>query len=66
MEQIAERLTGKIQKLNNDQLVGVGRFVESLQACKQDRAETRAWAALSSRVFEKAWNNPEDDIYDAL
>jgi hypothetical protein len=67
MEQIAERLTGKIQKLSNDQLVEVERFVERLQAWEQDRAKRvrgpRSAAALLKRdgtILKTTFTMPYD------
>jgi hypothetical protein len=66
MEQIADRLTEKIHTLTSEQLAEVERFVESLQDWEEDRALTRAAMALSEASFATVWNNPEDDVYDAL
>jgi hypothetical protein len=32
----------------------------------QERALTQAAAAASAPAFAQVWNNPEDDVYDAL
>jgi hypothetical protein len=59
-------LAEKIQALSAEQIAEVEDFVEFLQFRGQERALTRASAAASQRAFEAVWNNPEDDIYDAL
>jgi hypothetical protein len=33
---------------------------------KQERAITRAFTEASAPAFDRVWDNPEDDIYDAL
>ena len=33
---------------------------------EQERALARAAAAASAPAFAEVWNNPEDDVYDAL
>jgi len=66
MEQTVERLTGKIQTLSSAQLAEVERFIESLQDWQRDREFARAVTALSAPSFASVWNNPEDDVYDAL
>jgi hypothetical protein len=66
MEQTVERLTEKIHSLNGDQLAEVERFIESLQTWQRDRELAGAVTALSAPAFAAVWNNPEDDVYDAL
>jgi hypothetical protein len=66
MPRIADSLTEKMQTLTAEQLAEVEGFVESLQGWEQDRALSRAAAALSEPTFAKVWSNPEDDVYDAL
>jgi hypothetical protein len=66
MEQTVERITEKIHTLTSEQLAEVERFVESLQMWERDRELAKAVTALSAPAFEAVWNNPEDDVYDAL
>jgi hypothetical protein len=66
MEQTLERLTDKIHTLSSDQLAEVERFVESLQTWERDRDLAHAVTSLSAPAFASVWNNPEDDVYDAL
>ena len=58
-----------IEKLNTlpiDRLHEVEDFVDFLRSRDQDRALFRAASAASEPVFAAVWNNPEDDVYDAL
>ncbi len=66
MPRIAESLTEKMQALTSDQLAEVEEFVESLQGWEQNRALSRAAAALSEPALARVWNNPEDDVYDSV
>jgi len=58
-----------IEKLNTlpvDRLHEVEDFVDFLRSRDQDRALFRAASAASEPAFAAVWNNPEDDVYDAL
>jgi hypothetical protein len=58
-----------IEKLNTlpiDRLQEVEDFVDFLRSRDQDRALFRAASAASEPAFAAVWNNPEDDVYDAL
>jgi hypothetical protein len=58
-----------IEKLNTlpvDRLHEVEDFVDFLRSKDQDRALFRAASAASEPAFAAVWNNPEDDVYDAL
>ena len=59
-------LIDKIKALPPDHLPEVEEFVDFVAARAQNRAVVRAAAAASAPAFEKVWNNPEDDAYDAL
>lgn len=59
-------LSEKIQTLSAEQITEVEDFVEFLRFRRQDRELTRSAAAMSTPAFESIWNNPEDDVYDAL
>jgi hypothetical protein len=59
-------LTEKLQTLTSEQIAEVENFVAFLQFQAQDRAVVRASAGASEPAFERVWNNPEDDAYDAL
>jgi len=61
-----QSLIDKIKALPPDHLSEVEDFVDFIVARAQNRALTRAAAAVSAPAFDKVWNNPEDDAYDAL
>jgi hypothetical protein len=54
----------KIQASPPDRLVEVEDLVDSLQM--RERGLSRDSAAASAAVFAAVWDNPEDDVYDAL
>ncbi len=49
-----------------DRLVQVEDFGDSILQRDQGRALVRAASAASEGAFAAVWNNPEDDVYDAL
>ncbi len=58
-----------IEKLNTlpvDRLAEVEDFVDFIRHRDQDRAVLRAATAASAPAFAAVWDNPEDDVYDAL
>jgi len=59
-------LSEKIQTLSAEQISEVEDFVEFLRFRDQERELVRSVAAVSTPAFESIWNNPEDDVYDAL
>jgi len=59
-------LSEKIQTLSAEQISEVEDFVEFLRFRGQERELVRSAAAVSNPAFETIWNNPEDDVYDAL
>jgi hypothetical protein len=62
----ARNLIAKIEQLPADRIAEVEDFVDFLRARDQDRALTRAAAAVSATSFAAIWDNPEDAAYDAL
>jgi hypothetical protein len=66
MNSNVDTLSEKIQTLSAEQIAELEDFVEFLRFRGQERELTRAAAAVSARAFEAVWNNPEDDVYDAL
>jgi hypothetical protein len=62
----AGSLAEKLEALSPEQIAEVEEFVESVRLRSQERPLTRAAAAASAPAFEAIWNNPEDDVYDAL
>jgi hypothetical protein len=58
-----------IEKLNTlpiARLREVEDFVDFLRSKDQDGALFRAATAASEPAFAAVWNNPEDDVYDAV
>jgi hypothetical protein len=58
-----------IQKLNAlpiDRLAEVETFVDFVHQREQDRALVAAASAASAPAFAAVWDNPEDQVYDAL
>jgi hypothetical protein len=66
MNRFASNLAEKLESLSPEQIAAVEDFVEFLSARGQDRALTRAASVASVPAFESVWNNPEDDVYDAV
>jgi hypothetical protein len=64
MNRSASNLAEKLDALSPEQISAVDEFVEFLRG--QDRAMTQAAAAASEPAFGAVWNNPEDDVYDAI
>ncbi len=61
-----QALIEKIQTLPADRLVEVEDFVDFIRFREKQRALTRDTATASAPAFATIWNNPEDDVYDAL
>lgn len=59
-------LAAKIAALPIERIAEVEDFVDFLRSRDQDRALFRAASAASELAFAAVWNNPEDDVYDAL
>jgi hypothetical protein len=59
-------LSEKIQTLSAEQVTEVEDFVEFLRHRGQNRELVRSAATVSTLTFEAIWNNPEDDVYDAV
>ncbi len=59
-------LIDKIAALPSERIAEVEDFVDFLRLRDQDRALVRAAAAASAPAFAAVWENPEDDVYDAL
>jgi hypothetical protein len=62
----AQTLIERIRALPAERLNEVEDFVDFLRLRDQQRILTRDAAAGSAAVFAAVWNNPEDDVYDAL
>jgi hypothetical protein len=61
-----QALIDKIQTLPADRLAEVEDFVDFIQFRGQQQLITRSAAASSADVFAVVWDNPEDDVYNAL
>lgn len=62
----ADNLARKLEALSDEQLARVEGFVDALTSQSDQESMITAAAALSEQAFERIWDNPEDDIYDAL
>lgn len=62
----AQALLEKIQALPRERIAEIEDFVEFIAAREQERSLARAAGAASVPSFATIWNNPEDDVYDAL
>jgi hypothetical protein len=65
-ENLAKMLAGKLRALPPAAVAEIEAFIETIAARSQDRGLVRAAAVSSEASFRAIWNNPEDDIYDAL
>jgi hypothetical protein len=59
-------LIEKIQALPAERIAEVEDFVEFLALREQERSLPRAASAASGPAFAAVWDNPEDDVYDAV
>jgi hypothetical protein len=59
-------LIEKINTLPEGRLAEVEDFVDFIRSRDQDLALVRAAGAASEPAFAAVWNNPEDDVYDAV
>ena len=61
-----QSLIEKIKALPDERIVEVEDFVDFIASREQERAISRAAAAVSQPAFTAIWSNPEDDVYDAI
>ena len=61
-----QSLIEKINALPAERIDEVEDFVDFIATRAQDRAMTRAAAAVSASAFARIWNNADDDAYDVL
>ena len=61
-----QALIDKIVALPPERIREIEDFVDFIRLREQELALTRAAAAASTPAFAVVWNNPEDDVYDAL
>jgi hypothetical protein len=64
MQQIS--LSEKIQSLTPEQVLEVEEFIATLSAHDPHHSLRQASTTLSEAAFAAVWDNPEDDVYDAL
>lgn len=62
----AQALLEKIQALPAERIAEIEDFVEFIAARERERSLIRAATAASAPSFAAIWNNPEDDVYDAI
>ncbi len=62
----SKALIEKIEALPPERVAEIEDFVEFIRVREQERALARAAATASAPAFAAIWNNPEDDVYDAL
>jgi hypothetical protein len=66
MNDHAQSLIEKIQALPADRIAEIEDFIDFIRMREQDRALARSAARMSEPAFAAIWNNPDDDVYDAL
>jgi hypothetical protein len=59
-------LIEKIAALPEARIAEIEDFVDFIRLREQELALTRAAAGVSAPAFATIWDNPEDDVYDAL
>jgi len=63
---LPEALIDKISALPIERIAEVEDFVDFIGQREQEHSLLRAAANASAPAFAAVWNNPEDDVYDAL
>ncbi len=63
---IRATLIEKIKSLPDERIAEIDDFVDFICMREEARALRRNFAAASELAFAKAWNNPQDSIYDAI
>ena len=61
-----QALIEKIKALPPERIAEVEDFVDFIRLREQELRLARAAAHASASAFAAVWNNPEDDVYDAL
>jgi hypothetical protein len=61
---IAERLTKRVQQLNDAQAEKVLAFIEFVLAQARLEEERYEWHTASEEAFTRVWDNEHDAIYD--
>jgi hypothetical protein len=63
---VPETLIDKIGALPAERIAEVEDFVDFIGQRELDRSLVRAAGAASAPAFAGVWENPEDDVYNAL
>ena len=66
MNREVAKLAETLEGMTPEQLVQVANFVDLLRSSALDRVVTRSYAQASEAAFSAIWDNPDDDVYDAL
>lgn len=66
MRENSRNLAEKMRSLSPEQLAEVEDFIEFIRFRGQERSVARAASRASTPALAVVWNNPEDDVYDAL
>lgn len=59
-------LMEKIAALPPERIAEIEDFIDFIRLREQERALTRAAAAVNAPTFAAIWDNPDDAAYDAL
>jgi hypothetical protein len=59
-------LIEKIESLPDERLAEIEDFIDFIRMREEARSLRRAFASASEPAFAKAWDNPQDSIYDAI
>ena len=62
----AQALMEKIESLPAERIAEIEDFVDFIREREQERSIVRAAGSASAPAFAAVWDNPEDDVYDAL
>jgi len=63
---LPETLIYKLSALPRDRIAEVEDFVDFIGQREVESVLSRAALEASGPAFARVWNNPEDDVYDAL
>lgn len=66
MQPRVEHMLEKLEHLTPDRLAEVEDFIDFLQQRDQDNRLRQSFAQASEDVFNKAWDNDDDAIYDSM
>jgi len=62
----SKALIEKINALPQDRVGEVEDFVDFLRQREFDRSLVRASLSASAHAFRAVWDNPDDDVYNAI